>query len=291
MLRFLTIVLICGTGVLAQDSLYTLKVDVSMVSVDVAVFNNSEMPVPNLTKQDFVIYEDGRRQEIQSFASLDTPYNVLLVVDRSGSMASVFNFLINAVNRFIANLRGQDRFALATFDNSVHRLVQWRSVRSGSAQTVKLDSGGDTNFYSALSWAADELRKVRGRKAALFFTDGEDYRIYESQVDAKAFNRALQDVRRANAPFHFVGLNADPMRGGARIKTVAELTGGQAHFPERMEEIVSLYDQISRELGISYTLGYLSDKPTKDGTYRRIEVAVPGGSYRISQSRSGYSAN
>src|SRR5262245_18458010 len=120
MLRFLMIALICGTGVLAQDSLYTLKVDVSMVSVDVAVFNTAETPVPGLTKQDFVIYEDGRRQEIQSFASLDTPYNVLLVVDRSGSMASVFNFLINAVNRFIANLRGQDQFALATFDNSVH---------------------------------------------------------------------------------------------------------------------------------------------------------------------------
>jgi Ca-activated chloride channel family protein len=183
---------------------------------------------------------------------------------------------------------------MATFDNSVQRIVQWRSVRVGSSKTVQIGSGGGTDFYSALNWASDELRKIRGRKAALFFTDGEDYRfVYgpDSENESKAFNRTIQRVRRANAPFHFVGLGVNPMRGGARIKSVAEETGGRAHFPETIEEIVPLYDEISRELGISYTLGYLSDKPVRDGSYRRIEVSVPGSPYRISQSRAGYSAN
>ena len=52
-----------------------------------------------------------------------------------------------------------------------------------------------------------------------------------------------------------------------------------------------LYDQISRELGISYTLGYLSDKPARDGSYRKIEVVVNGKDYHVSQSRVGYSSN
>jgi Ca-activated chloride channel family protein len=289
MSRFLLIALIAAASVQAQDSPYTLKVDVSMVSVDVIVFSPTGTPVMGLTKRDFAIYEAGRRQEIQSFSAIDAPYNILLVIDRSGSMSSIFSLLIDAVNRFINNLRGQDRVALAVFDNSVKRLVNWRSVRLGSKQTVKLDAGGGTNFYGALEWAAKDLRKVRGRKAALFFTDGEDNRIFDVMEDAKAFRRSLRAVREAEAPFHFVGLDVN--RAADHLKRLADETGGRIYFPEKVEELVPLYDQISRDLGISYTIGYLSDNPARDGVYRRIEVKVPGTEYRVSQSRPGYNAN
>jgi Ca-activated chloride channel family protein len=291
MVRFLCLALIAVAAVSAQESPFTLKVDVSMVSVDVSVFDRSGQPVTGLKKNDFAVFEDGRPQEIQTFASSDTPYNVLLVVDRSGSMSAAFPFLIQAVNRFISNLRAQDQFALAAFDESVKRLINWRSVRSGSQQMVRLGAGGNTDFYRALNWTEEELRKIRGRKAALFYTDGEDYRAYDIQEDARAFRRALQNVRRAHAPFHFVGLGVDPERGGERLKRVAEETGGQAHFPESIEEVVPLYDRISRELGISYSLAYLSDRPVRDGTRRGILVKVLGHDYRISQSRTAYSAN
>lgn len=290
MLRFLLVSLIGVAAVAAQDSPYTLKVDVSMVSIDVAVFSKSGHPVTGLGKQDFVVYEDGRPQQIQAFASSETPYNILLVIDRSGSMTSTFPLLLEAVNRFIFNLRGQDQFALAAFDRSVKRLVDWRTVRSGSQQIIKLGTGGNTDFYRALDWASNELGKVRGRKAALFYTDGEDYRVFDPKVDAKAFRRALQTVRRVNAPFHFVGLSVNPERGGDHIKRIAEETGGQAHFVENIGDVLPLYDQISRELGISYTLGYISNKSARDGAHRRIQIEVPGTDYRISQSRTGYTA-
>src|SRR5262245_36790380 len=116
-----------------------------MVFVDVAVFDASGAPIVDLDKNDFAIYEDGRRQEIQSFASSASPYNILLIIDRSGSMLSEVPFLIEAVNRFMANLRSQDRFALAAFDDKVHMLVNWRSVRLGAKQTVQLGAGGDTD--------------------------------------------------------------------------------------------------------------------------------------------------
>src|SRR5262245_17030816 len=190
-------------------------------------------------------------------------------------MAGQISFLIEAVNRFMANLRQQDRFALAAFDNSVHTLVNWRSARVGPKQTVQLGSGGNTDFYGALNWAARELRKIKGRKTALIFTDGEDRRIYEPKIDAKAFRAALETVRKTNVPFHFVGLGADPERGGAHIRRLADDSGGHAYFPRTIEEVVPLYDQISRELGISYTLGYLSDRPARDGQRRTIQVVAP----------------
>ena len=291
MSRFLLLLLIGVATVAAQDTPYTLKVDVSVVTVDVAVFNESGRPVTGLGKNDFAIYEDGRPQQIQTFAPVDAPYNMLLVVDRSGSMASTFPLLLAAVNRFLSNLRTQDQFALGAFDRSVKRLVAWRGARTGSNRTVKLGPGGDTDFYRALEWAADELGKVRGRKAALFYTDGIDHRVNEPEVEAKASRRAMQYIRRANAPFHFVGLGVNPAYGGDNLKRIAEETGGQIHFPEKVDELVPLYDRISRDLSISYTLGYLSDKPARDKTNRRIQVAVPGTTYRLTQSRSGYTAN
>jgi hypothetical protein len=134
----------------------------------------------------------------------------------------------------------------------------------------------------------ESWKKVKGRKTALIFTDGEDNRIYDPWPDAVAFRKAFNNVRRVKAPFNFFGLDADPELGGAHLKRIAEETGGQAYFPKTIEEVVSPYDQISRELGISYTLGYLSDKPARGGKYRKIQVVVAGKEYRVSQSRSGY---
>jgi VWFA-related protein len=292
MLRLTLAVLIGIATVSAQDSPFTLKVDVSIVSVDVAVFDNSGgRPVTGLVQQNFEIYEDGIKQEIRTFASSDSPYNVLLVIDRSGSMIRAFDFLLMAVNRFISNLRVQDRFALAAFDQKVDRLVAWRSVRSGSKKTVKLDTGGDTDFYKALDWAARELKKVPGRKAALFFTDGEDRLIFNKYENDKAFEKARKTVLETNSPFHFIGLDAAPERGGALLTRLANETGGQVHFPDSIDKIVPIYDQISRELGMSYTIGYVSNRTAQDGSYRKIQVRIPNSDYRISQSRAGYSTN
>src|SRR5947208_16844895 len=115
--------LITAAGFAAQDSPYTLKVDVAVISVDVAVFNSSGAPVTDLSRDDFQIFEDGKPQQIQAFASSTSPYNVLLVIDQSGSMQSQIRFVSEAVNRFFSNLRAQDQVAMAGFDNTVHSLI------------------------------------------------------------------------------------------------------------------------------------------------------------------------
>jgi Ca-activated chloride channel family protein len=259
--------------------------------VDVAVFSASGMPITTLEKQDFQVFEDGRRQEVQSFAASGSAYDMLLLIDRSGSMQAQIPFLVQAINRFFINTRSQDLVSLAVFDASVHRLMNWRSVRQGREQQINIGAGGNTDFYGALDWAGKEVRKIRRRKGVLVFSDGEDYRIYDPQEDAKVFRKTLRNVKQANTPFNFVGLGADPILGGAHLKQLAEISGGHAYFPEKIDEVVPLYDQISRELGLSYTLGYLSDRPLHNGSYRKIEIVTPGKDYRISQSRSGYYAN
>src|SRR5262252_2965018 len=149
LLRFVLVALLCAATAGAQDSPFTLKVDVAMVSLDVAVFNASGTPITDLNREDFQVYEDGRPQQVQSFAASSSPYNVLLVIDKSGSMYSQVRFVSEAINRFFSNLRAQDQVALASFDTSVHMLLDWRGVRTGPSKRIDLGTGGNTDFYNA----------------------------------------------------------------------------------------------------------------------------------------------
>jgi VWFA-related protein len=74
------------------------------------------------------------------------------------------------------------------------------------------------------------------------------------------------------------------------MEELAEATGGRALYPQRLEDIVPLYQQIGSELGTSYTLGYVSSNGTTDGSFRRIEVRATDASLRLTQSRTGYYA-
>jgi hypothetical protein len=72
------------------------------------------------------------------------------------------------------------------------------------------------------------------------------------------------------------------------MEQLANASGGQIHFTRNVDEMMELYDRISREMGVSYTLGYVSDKPKPDGLKRTIDVTVSGSGYRVVQSRQSY---
>jgi hypothetical protein len=71
---------------------------------------------------------------------------------------------------------------------------------------------------------------------------------------------------------------------------LAEVSGGRVLYPQRLEDIVPLYQQIGAELGTSYTLGYISSNTVVGGAFRKIEVRARDGGLRLTQSRNGYNA-
>jgi VWFA-related protein len=75
-----------------------------------------------------------------------------------------------------------------------------------------------------------------------------------------------------------------------RLERLAEVTGGRVVYPRTLADVAALYDQISRELGYSYTLGYSPKNATDDGKFHRIEVRVRGEGLKVTQSRNGYGA-
>ena len=188
---------------------------------------------------------------------------------------------------------------------------------------------GATNLYDALDRVLRrEFRKVTGRRTIVVLTDGRDTSLYRELVtknrlleplEDRGFQKVLKTVQEHRIPLYFVGINTDrnlePNRIGGdefrnlqlifrnspvpqrylnevriRMEQLVEASGGRVLFPARIDEIIPLYEQIGRELGVSYSLGYTSSNSTATDSFRQIEVRAHNDKLRLTQSRTGYKA-
>jgi VWFA-related protein len=199
-------VVVFSTTLIAWQG-FTLKVDVSLIPLDVVVRDAQGNTVRTLAQDDFVIYEDGELQQIQYFEGVDAPYKILLLFDTSGSTRNQIGFMVDASNRVLQALRLEDQVSIASFSVGVTKLVDWRT-RAGSARQVAIPpSAGGTDLYGALEWAAGELNRVSGRKGVLTLTDGLDGTL-NTPNERAAFQQARSAVEQSRAPFYFVVVGA-----------------------------------------------------------------------------------
>lgn len=333
LLRLCLFLIVSATFVIAQETVYTLKVDVPFVSVDVSVTDRGGKAANDLSIDDFELYEDGIRQEVRYFTPVSTPYNILLLFDRSGSTQHKWPLMQRAVAGFIANLRQQDRLAIGTFDSELQMQTDWTGDREKALlalpELIHPKSAGGTDLYAALERTLRrQFQKTSGRRAMVVLTDGRDTSLYMELVKRnwlpepaadRSFQKTLRAAREHRVPVYFVAFNTDknlePNTIGSdeyrnlkvifprsaapdrylsqvrlRMEQIAEVSGGRVLFPESIEEIVPLYQQIGRELGMSYSLGYISSNPATSDAYRRIEVRTRNNTLRPTQSRPGYYA-
>lgn len=290
-----------------QDPTLQLRVDVPLVSVDVKVSDARGQPMTSLSSEDFVIEEDGEQQQIKSFTSVDTAYNILLLFDRSGSTEELWTTMQRSADRFILNLRPQDRVAVGAFDEGVMMLSNWNDSTNDAQKAVqelsKRGPGGGTNLYQALERVTQkEFRNTTGRRAVVVLTDGRDAALYNwlrKGTGPEALQRTVTILQAARVPVYFVALNTDknPSSGinasevfvrAARdqMEKLASVSGGGIFFPKGTRQIVDVYDQVSRDLSSSYSLAYTSSHPVVSGQRHRIQVRVHGA--QVKQSRDAY---
>lgn len=154
----------------------TLKIDTDLVTVPVIATDTGGLYVADLRQDEFTITEDGIPQQIAFFGKVAAPFHVVLMLDTSSSTKDKLRQIQNAAFQFVQQLQPADRVKIISFDDKIRDLNEFTSDREVLRTAINgTRSGEGTKVYDAMDLALNTVRKIRGRKAIVIFTDGMDW--------------------------------------------------------------------------------------------------------------------
>ncbi len=153
-----------------------IRVDTTLVTLPVSVTDRNGRYIPNLTKQDFRLWEDNVEQQVAFFASVDKPFSVVLMIDTSGSTRFRIEDIQDAAITFVNQLRPDDQVMVVSFDDDLRILSEFTGNRGRLRDAIRQTrTGQGTKLYEAVDLVINQrLNRVSGRKAVVLFTDGVD---------------------------------------------------------------------------------------------------------------------
>ncbi len=168
----------------AQSNDEVLKIDTALVTFSVIVSDPNDVYLPDLRKDEFQIYEDGKLQELVFFTAIKEPFHVVLLLDTSGSTQEKLSQIQQAAAAFVNQLQAADRIKLISFDDEVREWGNFTNNRNDlKASIADLQPGKGTKLYDAMRLALNNLARVKGRKAIVLFSDGVDYKSFDTRFD------------------------------------------------------------------------------------------------------------
>ena len=158
------------------EDVETLKTDTDLVTVPLIATDRSGLYITDLRQEEFKITEDGVPQEIAFFGKVAAPFHVVLLLDTSSSTKDHLRQIQQAAFTFVQQLQPVDRVKVISFDDKVKELNEFTADREILRATINSTRPGDgTKVYDAMETAMNTLRKIRGRKAIVLFSDGMDW--------------------------------------------------------------------------------------------------------------------
>ena len=295
----------------------TLKVSVNVVQLFFNVKDKRGALIPNLTKNDFQVFEDGKPQTIKYFTpESNLPLTLGILIDSSGSQVNVLDMEKQVGGAFLSQIITDKDLAfvidfnvnadlLQDFTSSVHLLkVALNSARintGGGGGVIPGMGGGPiptgpsgpkgTVLYDAIYLAShDELAQQVGRKAMIILTDGEDQgsqlKIQDAIEAAQKSDSIVYVLLCADRGFYGFG----GYSGEGEMRKLSQETGGRViNVGNKSDKLKEAFNQISNELRSQYNIGYTPTNTVKDGTFRKVEIRPNSKDYKI-QARSGYYA-
>ncbi len=268
-----------------------IRLDAPLVLLQVTVTGGDGRYVSELSARDFTILEEGRPQPIAHFSAEETPFAVAILLDTSRSMERMLGIARAAARGFVQGLREKDVFALYAFATRFAQVQAFGSYPEIEPEIWGLRAEGYTALYDCLVGAARDLaERPEKRRAIVLLSDGADTASRASLEDA------LREALAANVTIYAVDLMdetalsaTEVLRARSALRTLSEQTGGRYIRDPGGAQMYATFQEIVRELGHQYTLGYYPTLERRDGRWRRLEVRVarPGVTVR---TRRGYFA-
>ncbi len=295
-----------------DDDITTISVDVQVVNVLATVRDKQGQIVSDLTRDDFIIEEDGKLQEIRYFArQADLPLTIGLLVDTSVSQEGVIGPQKRAAAQFFEEVLRQDKDLafLISFDVDIELLQDLTNsgkLLRTALQRLRVQGsrGGlhpgpvpqsrrpvGTALFDSVYLASREVLKGQvGRKAVVLISDGNDYGSRVKREEAvEAAQRAdvvVYGIRYFDREFYFRA-GASGGGGGSTLNKFAKATGGNLFEVKRKTTLKAIFDQIQRELRNQYSIGYRSNQDPGAQGFRKIQLRAKRKDLKV-QARAGY---
>lgn len=162
----------------------TLRITTNLVTVPVIATSREGNYIPDLSQDEFMVSENGVKQEVAFFATASAPFHVVLLLDTSGSTKEKLGLIRQAAITFVEQLQSADRVKVISFDDQVRDLNEFTNDRAVLRNSInKTMPGAGTKLYDAFELALSLIKTIKGRKAIVLFSDGVDYHSDQASFD------------------------------------------------------------------------------------------------------------
>jgi len=277
-----------------------LKSTVDLVVLHATIVDEKGQFDPNLTADNFRVFEDKVEQKISVFSKEDIPVTMGLVIDNSGSMKEKRAQVNAAALSFVRTSNPADEVFVVNFNDEYY--LDLDEDFTSNPQELhealeRIDTRGSTALYDAIIGSLDHVKKGhKDKRVLLVITDGDD------DASRKDFPYTVKAAVESNAVIYAIGVFSDDDRKNNKkmirkskkdLTTLAESTGGLAFFPDHLEDVDPVCVQVARDIRNQYTMGYYPTNTAKDGSFRSVKVDLipPKGQGKLTvRTRTGYYA-
>ena len=281
---------------------------VSMLSPQLLRFNASVTDrngraIGGMKETDFTVYENGIEREVKKVVPTEEPFNLVLLLDVSGSVEERIEFIRKAARDFLRTASPQDRIAIISFRDDIQVISDFSTDRKMLSKKLdEIDAGGATALYDALGYVlADTVKQLRGeRTAVVILSDGDDNKSF---VPFPAILEALTESGALIYPLYVPSglipetsvprpeVTIDPLRTRYLTLTtraheegqkLAQASGGVYYPIRRLEDLQRAYDDVVVQLRTAYTITYASNSSPSSNPRVRVRANREGASVRLS---------
>jgi VWFA-related protein len=289
-----------------------VRVESDLVTLNVSVVERaSGRGLRGLTASDFRVYEDNVEQTVEHFETAEAPFDLLLLLDLSGSTARVTDTIRAAARRFVDATRPQDRVGVIAFAGEVAVVSPLTSDRARLRSSLDrlAPPKNDTRLHDSLAYALDFLERdavPARRRALIVMSDGLDSTL--PNVTGVGSRVSYDEIRSRVQEFdgvvyavwtnteHYEAFSPEDIQpetydlAHGRMSGLAEAGGGLFYEVEKLEDLAGAYERVVADLGTVYGLTYRPTNKRRDGTWRAIKVRLPRHADAVARGRRGYTA-
>jgi len=294
-----------GSAVPVAAQQTTFSADVNVVTLMATVRDKEGRIARDLTREDFVLQDDGKRQNITYFSrESDLPLTIGLLVDTSRSQRGVLEAERKASYTFLDQVlrEGKDSAFVTAFDTKVRLLQGFTSSRAELASALERlsipDRSATVIFGAIRDTAESQMRPRKDRKAFIVLSDGVSFRDttsigtaieYAQRADSIIYSILFAEHRGIRRPVRGAAMGMMALRGKQALQRLARETGGDFFEVSAANPITKTYSAIEETLRNQYSIGYTPQVPGKSGQYRKIKLATKRAGLVV-QTRDGYYA-